>query len=63
VTGAETLYAEMGHFGAEPIRLAWLASRRRRGLLAFARFERQPLKALVEISELSLGSRCSSHRH
>jgi KUP system potassium uptake protein len=24
VTGAEALYADMGHFGAEPIRLAWL---------------------------------------
>ncbi|WP_114228219.1 MULTISPECIES: potassium transporter Kup [Sphingomonas] len=25
VTGAEALYADMGHFGAKPIRLAWLA--------------------------------------
>jgi len=25
VTGAETLYADMGHFGRAPIRLAWLA--------------------------------------
>jgi KUP system potassium uptake protein len=25
VTGAETLYADMGHFGARPVRLAWLA--------------------------------------
>jgi KUP system potassium uptake protein len=25
VTGAEALYADMGHFGAEPIRLAWMA--------------------------------------
>jgi KUP system potassium uptake protein len=25
VTGAEALYADMGHFGAGPIRLAWLA--------------------------------------
>jgi KUP system potassium uptake protein len=25
VTGAETLYADMGHFGKTPIRLAWLA--------------------------------------
>lgn len=25
VTGAETLYADMGHFGKSPIRLAWLA--------------------------------------
>ena len=24
VTGAETLYADMGHFGKQPIRLAWL---------------------------------------
>jgi KUP system potassium uptake protein len=24
VTGAEALYADMGHFGAEPIRLAWM---------------------------------------
>jgi len=24
VTGAETLYADMGHFGAKPVRLAWL---------------------------------------
>ena len=24
VTGAEALYADMGHFGAKPIRLAWL---------------------------------------
>jgi len=24
VTGAEALYADMGHFGAQPIRLAWL---------------------------------------
>ena len=24
VTGAEALYADMGHFGREPIRLAWL---------------------------------------
>ncbi|WP_204348625.1 KUP/HAK/KT family potassium transporter, partial [Klebsiella pneumoniae] len=23
VTGAEALYADMGHFGARPIRLAW----------------------------------------
>ena len=23
VTGAETLYADMGHFGAGPIRVAW----------------------------------------
>jgi KUP system potassium uptake protein len=23
VTGAEALYADMGHFGALPIRLAW----------------------------------------
>ncbi|HMI41052.1 MAG TPA: potassium transporter Kup [Sphingomicrobium sp.] len=25
VTGAETLYADMGHFGRNPIRIAWLA--------------------------------------
>jgi KUP system potassium uptake protein len=25
VTGAEALYADMGHFGAKPIRLAWWA--------------------------------------
>ncbi len=25
VTGAETLYADMGHFGPRPVRLAWLA--------------------------------------
>ncbi|MCS6810508.1 MAG: potassium transporter Kup [Tepidimonas sp.] len=25
VTGAEALYADMGHFGARPIRIAWLA--------------------------------------
>ena len=25
VTGAEALYADMGHFGAQPIRIAWLA--------------------------------------
>ncbi|WP_293861322.1 potassium transporter Kup [uncultured Alsobacter sp.] len=25
VTGAEALYADMGHFGSKPIRLAWLA--------------------------------------
>jgi KUP system potassium uptake protein len=25
VTGAETLYADMGHFGRQPIRIAWLA--------------------------------------
>ena len=25
VTGGEALYADMGHFGARPIRLAWLA--------------------------------------
>ncbi len=25
VTGAEALYADMGHFGAGPIRLAWSA--------------------------------------
>ncbi len=25
VTGAEALYADMGHFGAKPIRLAWIA--------------------------------------
>jgi K+ transporter len=25
VTGAEALYADMGHFGAKPIRLAWSA--------------------------------------
>ena len=25
VTGAEALYADMGHFGAKPIRLAWHA--------------------------------------
>ncbi len=25
VTGAEALYADMGHFGARPIRLAWIA--------------------------------------
>jgi KUP system potassium uptake protein len=24
VTGAETLYADMGHFGAKPVRLAWV---------------------------------------
>src|SRR5260370_31614618 len=24
VTGAEALYADMGHFGAQPIRLVWL---------------------------------------
>jgi KUP system potassium uptake protein len=24
VTGAETLYADMGHFGARPVRLAWM---------------------------------------
>ena len=28
VTGGEALYADMGHFGARPIRLAWLALRR-----------------------------------
>ena len=27
VTGAEALYADMGHFGKRPIRLAWFASR------------------------------------
>ena len=26
VTGAETLYADMGHFGRRPIRLAWIAA-------------------------------------
>jgi KUP system potassium uptake protein len=26
VTGAETLYADMGHFGRKPIRLAWIAA-------------------------------------
>ena len=25
VTGAEALYADMGHFGAAPIRIAWFA--------------------------------------
>src|SRR4029077_14689074 len=25
VTGAEALYADMGHFGKRPIRMAWLA--------------------------------------
>jgi len=25
VTGAEALYADMGHFGKAPVRLAWLA--------------------------------------
>jgi len=25
VTGAEALYADMGHFGARPIKLAWSA--------------------------------------
>ena len=25
MTGAEALYADMGHFGARPIRLAWSA--------------------------------------
>ena len=25
VTGAEALYADMGHFGKRPIRLAWFA--------------------------------------
>ena len=25
VTGAEALYADMGHFGRSPIRLAWFA--------------------------------------
>ena len=25
VTGGEALYADMGHFGARPIRVAWLA--------------------------------------
>jgi KUP system potassium uptake protein len=25
VTGAEALYADMGHFGARPIRIAWSA--------------------------------------
>ena len=24
VTGAEALYADMGHFGARPIRLSWM---------------------------------------
>ena len=24
VTGAEALYADMGHFGREPIRVSWL---------------------------------------
>jgi KUP system potassium uptake protein len=28
VTGAEALYADMGHFGATPIRVAWSVSRR-----------------------------------
>ena len=27
VTGAEALYADMGHFGRRPIRLAWLGAR------------------------------------
>ena len=26
VTGAEALYADMGHFGARPIRLAWFVA-------------------------------------
>ena len=26
VTGGEALYADMGHFGKRPIRLAWFAS-------------------------------------
>ena len=26
VTGGEALYADMGHFGARPIRMAWFAS-------------------------------------
>ena len=25
ITGAEALYADMGHFGRKPIRLAWFA--------------------------------------
>ncbi len=25
VTGAEALYADLGHFGRKPIQLAWLA--------------------------------------
>ena len=25
VTGAEALYADMGHFGAKPIRVSWFA--------------------------------------
>ena len=28
VTGAEALYADMGHFGKRPIRLAWFGARR-----------------------------------
>ena len=30
VTGGEALYADMGHFGKTPIRLAWFASSCRR---------------------------------
>ena len=30
ITGAEALYADMGHFGKKPIRLAWLRSPSRR---------------------------------
>ena len=30
VTGGEALYADMGHFGARPIRIAWLVPRRSR---------------------------------
>ena len=26
VTGAEALYADLGHFGRKPIQMAWLAS-------------------------------------
>ena len=36
VTGAEALYADMGHFGERPIRLAWFCRRAsRRSLLNY----------------------------
>ena len=50
LTGAEALYADMGHFGKKPIRIAWF------GLVLPALF-------LNYLGQGALGARRSQHRH
>ena len=65
VTGGEALYADMGHFGKDPVRVAWFAlvwpalllNYYRAGRAVSRRGRRSPRAALLDVSA---GSCCRS---